>query len=148
MDRGAWWTTVHGVPKSWTWVTNTNTFLVLVTESRSWPDWDQVSTWEWGEVRLLEVCSIGGPGWLAESPLSSCTWHIWYRSENYLGNFQSDFIQHTSGLPYWLLNTVMALAAQKYCKLETTSQEVEVKELGIQREFFWKGQRPGVWYPW
>ena len=26
MDRGAWWATVHGVTKSWTWLTNTSDF--------------------------------------------------------------------------------------------------------------------------
>ena len=53
MDKGACWTTVHGVPKSWTWVTNTNTFLVLVTESRSRPDWDQVSYLRTGEGQAV-----------------------------------------------------------------------------------------------
>ena len=26
MDKGAWWATVHGVTKSWTWLSNTFTF--------------------------------------------------------------------------------------------------------------------------
>ena len=29
MDRGAWWGTIHGVPKSWTWLV-TNTFIFII----------------------------------------------------------------------------------------------------------------------
>ena len=30
MDRGAWWPTVHGVPKSWTWLTSCPTLHTSV----------------------------------------------------------------------------------------------------------------------
>ena len=31
MDRGAWWATIHGVAKSWTWLTNrTTTFIYML----------------------------------------------------------------------------------------------------------------------
>ena len=30
MDRGAWWATIHGVVKSWTWLSDFHTLIVII----------------------------------------------------------------------------------------------------------------------
>ena len=51
MDRGAWWATVHGFTKSWTWLKQ------LSTQSKStltihWKDW----CWSWSSSSLATWC--------------------------------------------------------------------------------------------
>ena len=41
MDRGAWWATVHGVTKSWTWMSNWTWLHAF------WEVWGNISLWFW-----------------------------------------------------------------------------------------------------
>jgi len=42
MDRGAWQSTVHGVAKSWTWLSNEHTHTSQVRSSGEESDWVQI----------------------------------------------------------------------------------------------------------
>ena len=55
MDRGAWQATVHGVAKSWTWLTNTFTFMVY--------RWRNVHIFLKVSIWFPQVRCIQGPRW-------------------------------------------------------------------------------------
>ena len=51
MDKGAWWATVHGVNKSWTWVINTLNFELCFIDYAK--PFDRVHAQSLSRVRLF-----------------------------------------------------------------------------------------------
>ena len=73
MDRGAWWATVHGVPKSWTQLSNTFTFSFLAKLWKFWTsvsssiNWERLtlgSTWRVNAITYIKYAwCLMGVGW-------------------------------------------------------------------------------------
>ena len=85
MDRGAWRATVHGVVKSWSWLsdedTNTKTLSIIVSDSRShsgrWEHGVLGLMWAWGfwsffSYSFLELLFL--PGASFHSHMHSLVW--------------------------------------------------------------------------
>ena len=51
MDGGTWWAAVHGVPKSWTWLTSLSLCLSVVCRHS-----------DWGTTSVRGIIRIGRPG--------------------------------------------------------------------------------------
>ena len=103
VDRGDWCTTVHGVAKSWTWLSNwadhKNTMVTSVTRERCVVLWAPMMWWhnvveeikeDCPEVRTLELKSEG------RSDGTACAKALWWE---YTGQHKA-----LDWRPLWLLS--------------------------------------------